>query len=371
MTDYDVIVVGAGIAGAGVAAELAGERRVLLLEQEERPGMHTTGRSASLHSETYGGPCIRVLSRASRDVYLEGIDGRPFATPRGALYLATPAQVERLDAFAREPTVAPAVERLTDAEARALFPLLRPGVLAAAVLERRAYDLDVNAIHMAFLARLRRAGGALQCAAPATRLAFAGGVWTVAAGGRAYRAPLVINAAGAWGDVVADRAGVRPLGLQPMRRTAVLVDAPAGRDPGAWPMAVDIDETFYLKPDAGRILLSPADETPMAACDAWPDDLDVAIAIDRVQAVVDLPVRRVLHAWAGLRTFAPDRAPVAGFDPDAPGFFWLVGQGGYGIQTAAALSRFAASMASGAGPPADLVALGLDPADLGPARFAR
>lgn len=370
MIETDVIVIGAGIAGAGVAAELAADRRVLILEMEERPGVHTTGRSASVHSETYGNPCVRRLSRASRDHFLEGAEGRSFATDRGCLYLATEAQLDRLDAFGRQPTVAPAVERIGESELRALNPLFRPGVVVAALFEREARSLDVDAIHADYLRRFRRAGGILECSAPVERLDRRGGAWTVEAGGRRFRAPLVVNAAGAWGDVVAGLAGVRPIGLQPLRRTVALVDPPAGVDVSRWPMAVDIDEQFYLKPDAGRIILSPADETPMDPCDAWAEEIDIAVAVDRVQQVVDLPVHRVAHSWAGLRTFAPDRSPVAGYDAEASGFFWLVGQGGYGIQTVPALSRFAAAMARGEDMPGDLRTLGLQAADLAPGRFA-
>jgi D-arginine dehydrogenase len=371
IAEYDAIVIGGGIAGAGVAAELAIDRRVVLLEQEERPGMHTTGRSASVHSETYGSPCVRLLSRASRDHFLAGVDGQPFATDRGCLYLATEAQIDRLDAFARQPTVARAVERIGESEIHALNRLFRPGVVVAALFERHAYSLDVDAIHADFLKRFRRLGGALECSSPVTRMDHAGGQWTAHAGERTFRAPLVVNAAGAWGDVVATMAGVRPLGLQPMRRTVALVVSPAGIDTNRWPMAVDIDEKFYLKPDAGKIIVSPADETPMEPCDAWAEDIDVAIAVDRVQQVIDLPVNRVLHSWAGLRTFAPGRSPVAGFDPEAPGFFWLVGQGGYGIQTSPALSRFAAATVRGEVMPADLASIGLRASDLAPGRFAR
>jgi len=370
MIEADVIVIGAGIAGAGVAAELAADRRVVILEMEERPGVHTTGRSASVHSETYGNPCVRRLSRASRDHFLQGAEGRSFATDRGCLYLATETQLGRLDAFGREPTVASAVERIGESEIRALNPLFRPGVVVAALFERRAYSLDVDAIHVGYLKHFRRAGGVLECSAPVERLGYDRGTWTVEAGDRRFRAPLVVNAAGAWGDVVARMAGVRPIGLQPMRRTVALVDPPTGVDVTRWPMAVDIDEQFYLKPDAGKIILSPADETPMDPSDVWAEEIDIAIAVDRVQAVVDLPVQRVAHSWAGLRTFAPDRSPVAGYDREVPGFFWLVGQGGYGIQTAPALSRFAAAMIRGEDMPDDLRTLGLDIGDLAPDRFA-
>ncbi|PQM29501.1 FAD-dependent oxidoreductase [Sphingopyxis lindanitolerans] len=370
LTETDVIVIGGGIAGAGVAAELAGERRVVLLEAEERPGMHTTGRSVSVHSETYGSPCVRLLSRGSRDHFLEGVDGRSFASDRGCLYLATEAQIERLDAFGGQPTVAPSIERIGEAEIRSLNPLFRPGVVVAALYERHAYSLDVDAIHAAYLKRYRRAGGVLECSAGVAKLEYSGGQWMAEAGSRNFRAPVVVNAAGAWGDVVAGMAGVQPIGLQPMRRTVALVDAPTGVDPSRWPLAIDIDEQFYFKPDAGKIILSPADETPMDPCDAWTEDVDVAIAVDRVQQVIDLPVHRVAHSWAGLRTFAPDRTPVAGFDRQAPGFFWLVGQGGYGIQTAPALSRFAAAMVCEQGMPSDLAEFGLQAADLASERFA-
>lgn len=370
MSNFDVIVIGGGMAGAGVAAELARERRVLLLEAEERPGMHTTGRSVSVHSETYGSPCVRLLSRAGREHFLRGADGITFASDRGCLYLATEAQIDRLDAFGRQPTVAPSVERIGQTEIRALSPLLRPGVVVAALYERHAYSLDVDAIHADYLKRFRRAGGVTECSAPVTKLDYFGEQWTVETKGRRFCAPVIVNAAGAWGDVVAMMAHVRPVGLQPMRRTVALVDPPAGIDPSRWPMAVDIDEQFYLKPDAGKIILSPADETPMDPCDAWAEEIDVAIAVDRVQQVFDLPVNRVAHSWAGLRTFAPDRTPVAGFDPEVPGFFWLVGQGGYGIQTAPGLSRFSAAMILGKDMPSDLVELGLRAADLAPQRFA-
>lgn len=208
--------------------ELAGERRVVLLEAEERPGMHTTGRSVSVHSETYGSPCVRLLSRGSRDHFLEGVDGRSFASDRGCLYLATEAQIERLDAFGGQPTVAPSVERIGEAEVRSLNPLFRPGVVVAALYERHAYSLDVDAIHAAYLKRFRRAGGVLQCSARVAKLDYSGGQWMVEAGSRNFRAPVVVNAAGAWGDVVAGMAGVRSIGLQPMRRTVALVDAPTG-----------------------------------------------------------------------------------------------------------------------------------------------
>lgn len=368
MTHCDVVVVGAGIAGAGVAAELSSDRRVVLLEQEAQPGMHATGRSAALHSEIYGNACIRALTRAGREFLLKGQGDLAFTRPRGCLHIATQSQLPRLQGFAAEPGVAAGVRQIEGRALRQRVPVLRNGVVAA-LEEIHAYDIDVDALHRHFLRRHRAAGGVLRCNAPVTALKRIGGLWTVKAGEDTFQAPIVINAAGAWGEQVAELAGLPPIGLQPLRRSALVVDAPANTDPAGWPAVIDIDEQFYFKPDAGRILMSPADETPSLPCDASPDDLDLAVAVDRVQQVADIPVRRIAHSWAGLRTFAADRTPVVGFDPAADGFFWLAGQGGYGIQTSPALSRLAAALVRGRGVPADLVAEGVRPADLDPARL--
>lgn len=367
--ECDVVVIGSGMAGAGVAAELSSDRRVIVIEKEEQPGAHATGRSAAMHSEIYGDAVVRALSRASRAFFLQGANGMPFATKRGWLHVATEQQLDQLSAFAAQPDVAPAVDWLTGDEARALVPALRPGGVVAALAERFAYDLDVDAIQHLFLKRLRANGGTLHCASEVSQASFDGGSWIVQAGGRSFRAPVLVNAAGAWGDAVAGMAGVRPVGLEPKRRTALIVDAPAGVDPSRWPMVIDIGEQFYFKPEAGKVLMSPADETPSEPCDAWAEELDLAIAVDRVQQVADLPVTRVEHSWAGLRTFAPDKTPVVGFDPDHHGFFWLVGQGGYGIQTAPALSRLAAALVRGEEIPKDLAAEGVRAVDVSPSRL--
>jgi len=367
--DADIVVVGGGIAGAGIAAELSTNRKIILLEQEEHAGIHATGRSAALHSEIYGNACIRALTQASRDFFLNAVGGVAFAHERGCLHIAAEHQIERLEAFARQSDVAPVIRRITGQEARARVPVLKPDHVVAAIEERHAYDLDVNAIHQSFLARLRANGGVLHCSSPANALAFDGARWRVTAGGREFRAPILVNAAGAWGDVLAARAGVRSIGLEPKRRSALTVDPPAGVDPSGWPAVIDIDEQFYFKPEAGRILMSPADETPSVPCDAHPEEIDLAIAVDRVQRVADIPVRHIAHRWAGLRTFVRDKTPVVGFDPDAPGFFWLVGQGGYGIQTSPALSRLAAALVRGRAVPSDLADRGVLEADLAPGRL--
>jgi D-arginine dehydrogenase len=357
------------MAGAGVAAELSADRRVRLLEQEPQPGLHATGRSAALHSEIYGNAHIRALSRASRAFFLAGQDGRPFATPRGCIHVATQEQLAMLESFSLEPGVASAVTRLDGEAARALVPVFHKGRIVAALSENHAYDLDVDAIHQYFLRRLRANGGVLHCEAAVDHCVREDGAWAISVGAETFRAPILVNAAGAWGDVVAGLVGARPVGLQPKRRTAVIVDPPVGIDPSRWPAVIDIGEAFYFKPEAGKILMSPADETPSDPCDAYPDEVDVAIAVDRVQRVANIPVTRIEHSWAGLRTFAPDKTPVVGYDPQVADFFWLVGQGGYGIQTSPALSRLAAALVRRDAVPPDLAALQVRPADLAPARF--
>ncbi|KAF0182874.1 MAG: putative FAD dependent oxidoreductase [Caulobacteraceae bacterium] len=368
MVEAEVIVIGAGMAGASAAAEMASSAKVLVLEQEDRPGRHATGRSAALYSEIYGNEVIRTLTRASRPA-LQDQDGR-FARARGCFHIASASQIARLEAFAALPDVGRASRWLSGAEARLEAPVLREGYVAAAVAELNAYDLDVDALHQHYLRRLTAAGGEVRCDAPVVRAERIGGGWRVLAGGEEFHARIVVNAAGAWGDVVARAAGVDPVGLQPKRRTAVLVESPEGARSDGWPAVIDIGEQFYFKPDAGRILVSPADETPTEPCDAAPEEIDIAIAIDRVQAAADLPVRRVLSSWAGLRTFTPDRTPAVGFDPAAEGFFWLVGQGGYGIQTAPAMARLAAALALDRGLPADLADMGFDARSVAPGRFS-
>lgn len=370
--EVDFLIIGAGIAGASVAAELSRTHRTCVVERELRPGYHATGRSAALHTEIYGSAPIRALTRASRNFFLEPEGGRaPFATLRGCMFIATAAQVADLDKFEALPDVAGAVTRLDAEAARQLVPALRPGVIVGALKELNAYDLDVDAIHQYFLRLLRSNGGGIACNAELVALSRNGSAWEATlADGQHIVAAIVINAAGAWGDAVATMAGVAPVGLQPLRRTAALIDPPSGLQTSRWPAVIDIGELFYFKPDAGRLLLSPADETPSVPCDALADEIDVAIAVERIQQVADIEVTRAPQSWAGLRTFAPDRSPVVGFDPRSPGFFWLAGQGGYGIQTAPALARSAAALARGQPVPADIVDCGFDAALLAPGRFA-
>lgn len=368
----DVVVIGAGIAGASAAAAIAETHRVLMVEREAFPGMHSTGRSAALFSEIYGSAPVRALSRASRQFFYApaaGFADAPLVQARGSLHIASAAQIPALEAFASLPDVAPAVRRLAPEAARTLCPIIREDYLGAAVLELASADIDVNALHQAYLRRLRARGGELIVRAEVTGLSPVGGVWSLETTAGRFEAPVVVNAAGAWADEIAELAGVRRVGLEPRRRTAVVVDAPAGANLAPWPMVIDIDEQFYFRPEAGALLLSPGDETPSAPCDAQPEELDIAIAVDRVQAATTLEVRRVRRSWAGLRSFVADRTPVVGFAPDAPGFFWLAGQGGYGIQTAPAMGLLTAALVRGEAPPEALTRFGVRACDLEPGRL--
>ena len=367
----DIVVIGAGIAGASAAAALAATHQVVVLEREAFAGMHSTGRSAALFSEIYGSAPIRALSRGSRDFLFTapaGFAETPIVRPRGALHIAAASQMAKLDAFAALPDIAPSVRRLSGAEARELCPILKADYVAAGVMETGSADIDVDALHQGWLRELRALGGELRLDADVTALSRSGGGWRVETPTFAIETPVVINAAGAWADRVAELAGVATVGLEPRRRTALIVDAPQGADPSTWPMVIDVDEQFYFRPDAGALLLSPGDETPIEPCDVQPEELDIAIAVDRVQSATTLQVRRIRRSWAGLRSFVADRTPVVGFAADAPGFFWLAGQGGYGIQTAPAMGQLAAALIRGEGVPEALAESGVDAHDLRPDR---
>jgi D-arginine dehydrogenase len=369
----DVIVVGAGIAGAAAAAHLARERKVVLLERESQPGYHSTGRSAALFTETYGNRAIRILTSASRAFYEAWADGfteHPILTPRGALMFAMPGQETMLeDAWVELSSDDPRVRRLDAAEARTVVPVLRADSVIGAVHEPDSMDIDVHELHQGYLRRFRRHGGRLVVDAEVKTFVATDGCWTVGSSAGEYSAPVVVNAAGAWADVVGGLAGLPPIGLVPKRRTVLTVTPPAAIDTAHWPMTLDVGENFYFKPDAGRLLVSPADETPMPPCDVQPDELDIAIAIDRLTRATTIEVARVERKWAGLRSFVADKTTVNGFDPLAEGFFWLAGQGGYGIQTAEAMARCAVSLIETGELPPSIRAAGLDAATLSPARF--
>jgi D-arginine dehydrogenase len=369
-THFDVIVLGAGMAGASVAAELAPQRRVLLLELEDQPGRHTTGRSAAMFFESYGNATVRGLTRASR-AFLEqppeGFADVPLMSPRAALFVAGPEAAPRLQDMLGSFQEGTGLKPLPREEALRQVPILRPEVVAAAALDDSGRDMEVAAILQGYLRLLRRAGAQVVLGAGELSLHRQAGQWTVDSRAGRFQAPVLVNATGAWADVVARQAGARPVGLQPMRRTAMTIPAPEGHDTRHWPMVIDVDETVYFKPDAGQFLLSPANEDPMDPCDVAPEELD--IAVDRFEALTTHPVRRIAHRWAGLRSFVADRAPVAGWDTQAEGFFWLAGQGGYGIQMAPALARAAAALVLGQALPEDIAAQGVTPQALSPQRL--
>jgi D-arginine dehydrogenase len=373
-TSHDFIVIGAGIAGASVAYELSRAARVCVIEGEGRPGMHATGRSAALFAPSYGGREIRALTRASRaffDAPPSGFSAHALLKHRGCLYIARADQRERLrQMVAAIHASGGHVAHVSASEARARVPLLRPDYLAAAAFDSDATDIDVNALHEGFLRAARLSGSRIITGVWAREIHREQGVWALDLAGERLSAPVLINSAGAWADEVASACGARPVGLKPLRRTALVVDPPSDVDVSGWPAVIDADEQFYFKPEAGKLLLSPADETPDRPGDAHPQDLDVAVGVDRVEAALAIEVRRVAHSWAGLRTFSADRVPVLGFDPEVPGFFWCAGQGGYGIQSSPAMARAAAALVRNEPLPPDVAAEGLAAADLSPARFA-
>ena len=371
---YDFVVIGGGIAGASVAAHLAGEGRIRLLEREEQPGYHSTGRSAALFSEAYGSDVVRALTRASRRAFYapeSGFCSISLVRPRSVMALAHEGQAEALEYFIAATAPVERLERLTASEAAAICPIVRPEQLIGAVIGRHTADIEVHELHQAYLRLLKRRGGSISTSAEVTQLTRDGSGWRIVTTAGAMWATTIVNAAGAWAAQIGALAGALNIGLRPLKRTACLVPAPEGFAIDAWPMVLNVAEEFYLKPDAGMLLLSPADETESAPCDAQADELDIAIAIDRVEQATTLNVRRVARRWAGLRSFVADSSPVVGYDPIAPGFFWVAALGGYGIQTAPAIGRIAARLAARREVETDILEHGIDLAAIAPDRSYR
>lgn len=361
---YDVVVIGAGMAGASIAAELAPYARVLVAEAERVPGYHATGRSAAFWEECYGGPDVVPLTLAS-GAYLRE---HRFLSGRGALYIGRNEDEGLVAAFLeRFAQSGVNIERLGRAALAERLPGLRPE-WAVAIAEPACADIDVAGLHQHYLTAARRAGAELRLGAPLEATEREGGGWRLSFGdGSLARARVLVNAAGAWADQVAVLAGAAPLGIAPLRRTVIQLrtDPPPPPD---LPLVLDIAGRFYFKPDSTRLWLSPHDEEPSAPCDAAPEELDVALAIDRFEKVVDWRIEAVERKWAGLRSFAPDRLPVYGFDPGREGFFWFAGQGGFGIQTAPAAARLGAQLLLGTG--RDRMTEALEPEFYAPARLA-
>jgi D-arginine dehydrogenase len=370
----DAVVIGAGIAGASAAAELSHRGRVVLLEREQLPAMHASGRSASVLSETSGHPLVCALARLSRPFFESPPDGftdHPLLSPRGLVWVGENGDEALLDELAeRSRVVSPTSRRLSPDEALQRLPTFSPyAVGAGAVDEPDAMAIDTAAVIEGYLRTVRRNGGRVATGAEAVRLERMAGCWAVETPSGSWVTPVVVDAAGAWADVVAERAGVAPIGLLPMRRTAAITPAPDTVI--RWPLVMDIAGRYYCEPETGGLLISPADETHLEPCDAQPDELDVALALERVREATGLPLRSVRRAWAGLRTFAPDRAPVLGEDPSAPGFWWLAGQGGAGIKTAPAMASLLAAAVDGRPWPEGCQPLGVTPEAIAPSRFSR
>ncbi|MEU1725659.1 NAD(P)/FAD-dependent oxidoreductase [Actinomadura sp. ATCC 39365] len=347
----DFLIIGGGVAGACAGFFLAGSGTVTLLEAEQVTGHHSTGRSAALFSEYFGNRPVRALTAASRHFLAApppGFADVPLLSPRGVLALCPHGGEKLFDEVLAEGrrAPAPAVE-IDPAEAPAHCPILRPGRFSRAMLKPGAMDIDVDALHQGFLRGIKARGGQVVTSARVRALSRTAGVWRAVTDAGEHAAPTLVNAAGAWADEVAGLAGVRPVGLRPLRRTAFLVDLPEGTDARSWPMVTDVADTFYFKPESGRLLVSPADATPVPPCDARPDDLDVAVGVRRVQEATTLEIRSVRHAWAGLRSEVADGTPVIGPAPDDPGFVWLAALGGYGVQTSPEAGRIAAAAAIG------------------------
>lgn len=370
----DFIVIGAGIAGASTAFELAAHGDVVVLERESLPGYHTTGRSAAFVVENYGPPTVRALTRASRDFFVNPPDGfseHPLVHPNPMLWIGRPDQEASIEAeLVASVEAGTPLDELSVAEARELCPLLRPDYFNRALCERDALHIDVALLLESFLRGLRSRGGEIATRCDALGLRREAGLWRVETGQGLFEAPVVVNAAGAWADRVAECAGVPRLGLQPKRRTAITFDPPAGVDIRDWPCVVDPEEEFYFKPEGGQLLASPCDETPMDPCDVVPEEYEIALAADRVQQATTLEIRHIRRSWAGLRNFVADRAPVIGVDPVHEGFYWFAGQGGFGIMTAPAAAQTAADLVVQGTIPAAVASSGVTARDFSRVRLA-
>ena len=364
-----VVVIGAGIAGAAAAWHLAEHASVVIVEREAHPGAHATGRSAALHTETSSAPVVSALAAASRPFLAEPPEGfadHSLLSRRGLLWIARAAERDLLaDKAAAAEAHGAKVHRLDSSQCCALVGVLRPEAADAGVLEPGAMNIDVDGLLQGFLRGARRRGAELRLDARVTALTARAGGWRVQVSDRHWDCDVVVNAAGAWCDPLAALAGVTPLGLRPLRRSVFVFPPPESVSTAGWPMVWDIGNRFYFEPEGPLLLVSPVDETPSEPCDARPETTDIALGVEELEAATTLRVRGVRRTWAGLRTFTTDRLSAVGFDPDNPGFFWLAGQGGFGIQTSPALGRLSAALILGEAP-----SLGPEAVEaLDPARF--
>jgi D-arginine dehydrogenase len=366
----DVVVIGGGIAGVSLASELALDRTVVLIEAEPELGLHATGRSAASYVPSYGPPAVRRLTAASLAGFgtLSEEVGRPLLVPRAVLYVAGTAGVTALERILAAQDGG-AVRELPVTDALALSPALRPETLIRTAIDETAGDLDVAGLLQAFAVRLRARGGRVVLGERVDAIRREAASWTVHAGSTRVIAGTVVNAAGAWADPVARLAGLPALGIQPRRRSIFLTRGSAAGSPAGWPFTLAADESFYFKGEGESVLVSPADATPVEPHDARADELEIARAIEAVNAMTTLRIRSVARSWAGLRSFSPDGEPVVGHLDGAEDFHWVAGQGGYGLQMAPALARVAAAAVRGEAIPGDLVAHGVDVTALHPSRL--
>ena len=353
----DFLVIGGGVAGIGAGAQLAKLGSVRLLEREEALGTHASGRSAAMFEEDYGPAAIKALSAASRCFFESQTDGHDsYLSPRGLMLVGKSDQDAAFDADLRELDL----EEIPPEEAFARVPILNPAVVSRAAAHETAQDIDTDRLMMDWTKALRQAGGETSTRQEVTAISRTAQGWRVTTQSETHEARQIVNAAGAWADVIAEMAGLGPLGLQPKRRSMAQLPAPGGHDVTHWPMLMGAGEGWYAKPQAGKLLVSPADAEEVAPMDAWADDMVLAEGLARYEEMVTTPVTRVETSWAGLRTFAPDGVPVFGADPRVEGFWWYAGQGGYGFQSAPASARLLGDLIAGRSPefdPALLAAL--------------
>jgi len=376
MNEADFLVIGGGVAGLSAAARLAGHGRVIVLEAEEALGYHSSGRSVSFSHFGIGNAVVRGLTAWSRPFFEappQGFSETPVARPMATIYSAREAELAALDSLAADMSVyTDRVERIGAERLRDLCPILRTGGehAMAGLYDPTGLKLEAAALLQGYARIVRAAGGAVLNGRRVDAVSREGQGWTVTTeGGERFSAPILINAAGAWCDAIASLAGVAPIGLQPKRRTIIVVDPPAGMAIAGWPFVHSIAGDFYMLPEAGQLLVSPVDEVDDVPSDAAPEEYDAALAAYQLEQYTTVAVTRIAHRWAGLRSFVADRTPTAGFDPDAPGFFWLVGQGGYGLQTAPAMAAIVEALVTGGAWPEGLEALGVTAERVGPARL--
>lgn len=373
MQQADFLIIGAGIAGASTGYWLAPHARVIVLEREQLPGYHSTGRSAALYTVAYGTPQVRALTAASRaffDAPPAGFAEHPLLTPRGELsvdFTGDPDELQRQYQSAKASVAE--VQLLSREQACAMLPVLRADKVHGALYDPSAADIDTDALHQGYLRGIRRHGGEIHCNSEVLEIRRHDNAWEVRSATQTFHAKVLIDAAGGWCDHIASLAGAAPLDLQPKRRAAFIFAGPEGMDSHHWPMLVSLDESFYMKPDAGMLLGSPANADPVEPHDVQPEELDIAMGIYQIEEHTHLSIRRPTRTWAGLRSFVADGDLVGGYDPQVAGFFWCAAQGGYGIQTSPAMGQACAALARGEPLPEHLGQFGLSAAMLSPARL--